>query len=196
MPYLYAGLMILIIFIFLNLFIKVSLYAVYNSSDGQVKVQISVFDLIHREQSFPAGGMQFVISKITAARNSRPSPIKLPLNQSLKIISVFFKHLYIQEFKWYTTIGTGDAMYTALSSGSMWAIKGIIISALTCLSTAKTVMVNVEPDFDDQRVYSDLSCIFKLRMAHIMLIVIHIICFKIRRYINGFTTAGKPQPSH
>ena len=196
MSYIYAGLLMLIFFIFLNLFIKVSLYAVYNSSDGQVKLQISVFDLIHREQSFPAGGMQFAMSKITAARNSRPSPTRLPITQSLKIISVFLKHLYIQEFKWYTTIGTGDAMYTALSSGSMWAIKGIIISGLTCLSTAQTVMVNVEPDFDDQRVYSDLSCIFKLRMAHIMLIVIHIICFKIRRYINGYTTAGNPQPSH
>lgn len=197
MPYLYAGLVMLSLIVFLNLFIKVTLYAIYNSSDGQIKVQITIFNLIHRERNFPAGGMQYIISRITAVRTSGSTlPSGIPISQSIKILSQFLKHLYIQEFKWYTTIGTGDAMYTALSSGSIWAIKGMIISALTCLSTAQTVMINVQPDFDGKRVYSDLSCIFKLRIAHIMLIAIRIICFKIRRYINGYTTAGNPQPSH
>ncbi len=197
MPYLYYGLIVLIFFIFLNSNIQVTFNAVYNSSDGQIKVQLMVFNRIHREQSYPLGGMQFIISQLSAPRTSKnKSQSRVPISQSIKMISILCKHLYIQEFKWHTIIGTGDAMYTALSFGSMWALKGTLISLFTCLSTAKTVIVDIQPDFDNNRIYSDFHCIFKLRIVHIMLIAIHITWFKIRRYLNGYTAAGKPQPSH
>ncbi len=197
MPYLYSGLLVLIFSIFLNINIQVAFHTVYNSSDGQVKVLLTVFNRIHREQSYPVGGMQFIMSWLSNARNSeKKSAAKVPISQSIKMISIFLKHLYIQEFKWHTIIGTGDAMYTALSIGSLWALKGTLIGYLTGLSTSKTIMVNIQPDFDGNRIYSDLTCIFKLRIVHIMLIAIHIIWFKIRRYLNGYTAAGKPQPSH
>ncbi len=197
MLYLVFGLMMLIFLVFLNAGIKFTVYLVYSSGDGQIKVQLTMLNRIHREQSFPIGGMQFVMSKIASARTSSSiSPIRMPLMQSIKIITIFLKHIYIQEFRWHTIIGTGDAMYTALSIGSLWALKGMLISDLTFRSTSKTVIVNVQPDFDNKRIYSDLNCIFRIRIVHIMLIAIHIICFKIRRYINGYTTAGKPQPSH
>ncbi len=196
MPYIYAGLIVLI-FVILNINVQANFHALYDSRDGQLRVQLTVMGRFQSQQTYTAGGMQFIMSRLFAPQTpQQSSSIRMPIGQSMKIISIFLKHLLVRELSWYTVIGTGDAMYTALSTGSMWAVKGILLSYFTSLSTAKKIRVNIQPDFDSQRIYSDLTCIFKLRLVHIMLIAIYIIGFKIRRYINGYRASGKPQPSH
>lgn len=80
------------------------------------------------------------------------------------------KHVYIEQFKWESNFGTGDAMNTGILTGVIWGIKGIslgIISNFMILHTKPTI--SVTPIYDKQVFKSRLECIIKVRLGHVIL---------------------------
>ncbi|MDD3023930.1 MAG: DUF2953 domain-containing protein [Syntrophomonadaceae bacterium] len=89
-----------------------------------------------------------------------------------RIKARLLKYILIDELNWKTVIGMEDAMYTALSTGSIWACKGTLISYLKNKQRLKQFEINVEPDFSAQVLLSELDCIIKLRIGHIIHIAV------------------------
>jgi hypothetical protein len=108
------------------------------------------------------------------------------------------RYTVIDKLEWISTVGSRDALYTALSTGLCWTLKGIAISALSSQCRLKNISLDVKPDFVNPAFFSRFSCILKMRMVHIISIVIYAIVIKVRWCINGFAarTARTAEPSH
>lgn len=105
------------------------------------------------------------------------------------------RHLVIETLEWRTNVGMEDAMLTALVSGSLWAVKGTVISRLSSYSPIEKINLLVEPDFSNRWLRSQINCIARMRMVHIILVGPYILAKAIRGYVNGITT-GKWKSSH
>ncbi|MGR6836548.1 DUF2953 domain-containing protein [Syntrophomonas erecta] len=105
------------------------------------------------------------------------------------------RHLVIETLEWRTNVGMANAMETALVSGSLWAVKGTAISWLSSYSPIEKIKLLVEPDFSNRRLSSQINCIARMRMVHIILVGPYILAKAIRGYLNGITT-GKWKSSH
>lgn len=114
---------------------------------------------------------------------------KLPLkNLSLtswtkeqRIKAKLFRYMLIDELVWNTVIGLEDAMYTAISVGGIWACKGSLISWLKNQKRLKNFKINVTPDFSSKILLSELECIIKLRIGHIIYIAILLLGLSLQR---------------
>lgn len=195
MIYIFIGLILLLLLFSSIIFIELKVHLLYDQDEGQIKINWQTLKIIKGQHFLAVRGLcqQFL------ARAPGPSSSQTGHLQSIGTLQRYrklAKYAHLSEIKWDTVIGTGDAMYTALIIGSMWPFKGMLIAGITSRGVCEKVSINIQPDFEVKRIYSELDCIFKLRLVHIILIGIHIICLKIRRYINGYTAAGKPQPSH
>jgi len=101
----------------------------------------------------------------------------------------------VDKLEWISTVGSKDALYTALSTGLCWTLKGIAIGALSSQCSLRSIVLEVKPDFVNPAFFSSFTCILKMRMVHIIIIVIYAIVIKVRWCINGFT-ARIAEPSH
>lgn len=81
----------------------------------------------------------------------------------------------ILEWKWNTSIGTGDAMWTAMSTGMVWSVKTSILGFFSQL-----VKLKAEPNMSVQPVYqhnvftTEWSCKAKLSYGHAILAAIQL----------------------
>jgi len=197
MFFLYLWVIVVILLISISFYIKIWINVVYNSDDGQLRIHLRIFKRIKRDYSYSLSGERFLSSILSADQPSdQKTPALLPAGGYIKMFLMILKHLLVEEFNWDTIIGTGDAMYTALGTGSMWALQGTIIGYLSSLSTIKDLHINIQPDFRGSTIRSEFNCILKIRIVHIIITAIYIFWLIIRRYLNGCITAGKPQPSH
>lgn len=118
---------------------------------------------------------RFVLDFIYAFVYGLPPEKKyMPLGQRslgylMALISSITRH--VEEFRWRTRVGVGDAAVTAIITGSLWTIKTTTLALLQGLSPCLPSNVHLEvlPDFEQRRVKVDLSCIFRLNIGHIMI---------------------------
>ncbi|SHG98007.1 Protein of unknown function [Thermosyntropha lipolytica DSM 11003] len=90
----------------------------------------------------------------------------------------YFKNLYrpllsfisIEKLDWETMWGTDDAAHTAWAVGGWWIIKGILLGFLRSQMRIKKIYISIKPDFVHESKKSELFCIVRLTMVHIMLI--------------------------
>lgn len=81
----------------------------------------------------------------------------------------------LTEWKWYTYIGTGDAMWTAMASGMIWTIKTTIYGMLSKLVQIKeSPVVKVEPVYQVAFFATEWSCIAKIKFGHAILAGLYI----------------------
>lgn len=192
MIYIISGIILLLLLLLLSILIEFKIQVIYDQ--GELRIKWQGLGVIQGRHTIAAKGIQAIFARPPGKNSSQFGSAQS--FHSLKSVYKLRKYININELRWYTVIGTGDAMYTALAVGSMWSLKAMLIAAISQGSPSEKLFINIQPDFEKQRIYSELNCIFKLRMVHIMLIAVHIIWLKIRRYRNGYTAAGKPQPSH
>jgi hypothetical protein len=102
----------------------------------------------------------------------------------------------IERIIWKSRVGGKDAMWAALHTGAMWAVKGIIITCLANISCLKKVRLAVEPDYLSGGFDSQIDCILKMRIVHIITITFYLIVWKVRWWINGFAANTRQQPSY
>lgn len=193
----YAGLMLVILIVVLCALVEIKLQVVYRQHEDHIKIKLNSGGVISLEYRYPAQGRDFNLTRLLTreilSRDYSFSPSTL---QSVKDCRSLLKQIRISELQWHTIIGTGDAMYTGLSIGCIWTLKGTLITLLGRAGQTARIRVEVQPDFEGQHISSELTCIFKLRIAHIILIVIRMTAYKIGRYLDGYTATGKPRSSH
>ncbi|MCU6710058.1 DUF2953 domain-containing protein [Paenibacillus sp. J5C_2022] len=74
------------------------------------------------------------------------------------------------EWRWSTSVGTGDAMWTAMATGLVWSVKSSIIGLLSQLVQLKAQPVmSVNPDFARPAFSTEWSCIAKIPFGYAIL---------------------------
>jgi len=151
--------------------------------------------LVHDRQIDASGSAQALIDLL------KGFPIRTIFELSRSDIAmcrVALRYTVVDKLEWISTVGSRDALYTALSTGLCWTIKGIAIGALSSQCSLRNIVLEVNPDFVTPAFFSSFTCILKMRMVHIIIIVIDAIVIKVRWCINGFAarTARTAEPSH
>lgn len=76
----------------------------------------------------------------------------------------------ITEWKWSTAVGTGDAMWTAMATGSLWSVKTSIIGVISQMVHVKAQpMMEVSPNFQKAAFATEWSCIAQIRFGYAIL---------------------------
>lgn len=186
------------------LYIKVRVNVEFSANPGNSKFVIEVDSIFKRlKNNYPLHDTEFISNSIVRVwekrqdKNEDPSPDekkKLPSGY-YSLILFAAKRIVVEKLDWQSCIGTNDAMYTALGTGGIWAIKGILTGLLSSKTRLQDINLQVEPDFDNARLNSRIYCILKMRIVHIILIALHFVVLIVRGYINGFR-AGKTDPSN
>ena len=203
--YITAG-AVLLLFLLSLLYIKVNIKVEFFTSPGNTMLTVKVSSVFKELQKrYPLRDFNTVLNHLTDAwkkrqenkKNKEATPEKSSPDTSIYYGLVNFgaKYLVIERLDWSSGIGLNNAMYTAISSGGLWAIKGMLVGFLSSKSRLQDINLQVEPDFNGEKVVSHLNCILKMQIVHIILIAFYFLVLTVRGYFNGFT-ARKAEPSH
>ncbi len=91
---------------------------------------------------------------------------------------LLLKMLVIQRLEWKSVAGMGDAMSTALLNGGLWAFKGWVVGWISRQARLQQLDLNVKPDFSGKSFESRLYCIFKIRLVHIIFMIVYLLALK------------------
>jgi len=185
----------------------------------QVKIH-SLFYKMNRCYNYTDPNLRLLESILIAAIERRPTERQTPtvsadkieaFMQSLKgfplrnigrltvenrdILAIVLRYIIVDELEWISTVGSRDALHTALCTGLCWAFKGSIIGVLSSQCKLGKIMLDVRPDFSTPHFLSNFRCILKMRTVHIIFIEAYASAIKVRWCINGFT-ARTTQSSH
>ncbi|MBH5318005.1 DUF2953 domain-containing protein [Paenibacillus sp. GSMTC-2017] len=76
----------------------------------------------------------------------------------------------ITEWRWNTTVGTGDAMWTAMATGTLWSVKTSIIGLISQMVHVKgQPTMEVNPNFQQSTFATEWSCIAQIRFGYAIL---------------------------
>ncbi|MDQ0111585.1 DUF2953 domain-containing protein [Paenibacillus harenae] len=74
------------------------------------------------------------------------------------------------EWKWNTSVGTGDAMWTAMTTGFVWSVKTGVIGILSQMVKLKAEpQMAVSPNYEQPYFSTEWSCSAKIRFGHAVL---------------------------
>ncbi|WP_141501014.1 DUF2953 domain-containing protein [Paenibacillus luteus] len=78
--------------------------------------------------------------------------------------------VHLLEWNWTTFVGTGDAMWTAMTTGAVWSVKTSIIGLLSQMLKLKTEpKMNVQPIYQGAAFRTEWSCIAQIRFGYAIL---------------------------
>ncbi|HKM42516.1 MAG TPA: DUF2953 domain-containing protein [Limnochordia bacterium] len=76
----------------------------------------------------------------------------------------------IELFHLEVRIGTGDAFWTSLGAGGLWAIVGSLLAGLGSGNRLKAEPeIRIQPDYDQTSIRVHLHCIFQFRVGQIII---------------------------
>ena len=94
------------------------------------------------------------------------------------IVKKFLQKVTIKNFEWQTLMGVGDAAYTGMMTGALWAIKGGIIGLLSHYMRLKEMpQLTVTPHFQAAVIHTKLTCMFQFRIGYAILAGLKLIRF-------------------
>jgi len=83
------------------------------------------------------------------------------------IVRKFMKKVTLKDFKWSSTIGTGDAALTGSTSGLLWGIKGNTLGIIANYMNLKNEpAIYVNPDFQQMVLKTNFSCMISFRLGY------------------------------
>lgn len=84
-----------------------------------------------------------------------------------KIIREFFKKITITKLHWESTIGVGDAAYTGIAVGALWAAKGSLIGIIThYFHVPEVPKISINPHFQKVITQTSFTCMIQFRVGH------------------------------
>ncbi|MCX7746620.1 MAG: DUF2953 domain-containing protein [Clostridia bacterium] len=99
------------------------------------------------------------------------------------------KRIIIQNLKIEIIFGAGDAYYTGISGGALWALGGTVLSYICNQFKLLDKSLNVVTDFNKKRLDIDFNCIFKIKFVHIIVIGFKLLInYLKRRFLHGVTS--------
>jgi hypothetical protein len=94
------------------------------------------------------------------------------------IVKNFLRKVSVKRVEWHTVIGVGDAAYTAVATGGIWAIKGSIIGIISHNMKLKEMpRMTVTPYFQYTVSQTRLRCMIQFRIGQAMLAGLKLIKF-------------------
>jgi len=84
------------------------------------------------------------------------------------LLKLFKKSLLLKDFKLYVKEGTGDAYYTAILSGFIWSLTGLIPKLVFTKYKVKNKKIEIETDFNEKVWKLNFDCIFSLKIVNII----------------------------
>ncbi|MBS3939096.1 MAG: DUF2953 domain-containing protein [Peptococcaceae bacterium] len=86
------------------------------------------------------------------------------------VINYTLERTLLRAFTWQTTIGSGDAAWTALLAGGIWCLKGTLLGMLQSRQkiAGKDMVLAVFPSFKERKFQTFLQCILSVRVVHII----------------------------
>lgn len=203
MFWLWLSLSILMILFILILFTKVTILVNYyhHNDNDDLKVEFRIwFGLIRYKKHIPLikiddDSPSIVVKDDKNTGESGANANQITPNKALNqlsntqellhhviglhvIIRKFLKKVTIKKWEWQTMIGVGDAAYTGMATGAVWAIKSGIIGILSNYLRFKTMpQLSVIPHFQAAVIQTQFSCIFQFRIGHAMLAGLKLIKF-------------------
>jgi len=200
--------------VLLLLFIKVNIVIEYNRKGKDDNLVLSLFAFLgllkyKYEASlidFKKKGISFnwISEKGRKEKDKKKIKSFLDIGDLLKsfgIIKEAFeryvqKRLLVKDFRLRIKIGTGDAFYTGIASGSAWALAGMIIAFICNNFKVEKKKTIIQPYFSEKIFEVDLFCIFNLRIVNIISIIIKVAVdylrgrFKLKKLIGGDLSGG------
>ena len=204
--YITAGIILFLLLLSL-LYIKINIRVEFFTSPGNTMLNLKVSSFSKDLQKKYSLQYDFnaILDYLTDAwkkrqedkQNKEAPRKKNSLDTSIyyRLVNFGAQYLVVERLDWCSGIGLNDAMYTAIGSGGLWAVKGMLVGFLSSKSRLQDINLQVEPDFNGEKVVSHLNCILKMRIVHIILIAFYFLVLIVRGYFNGFT-ARKAEPSH
>jgi hypothetical protein len=114
-----------------------------------------------------------------------------------RVLNYIFRYSVVEKLEWKSCLGLNEAMLTAVTSGGLWALKGMLAGFISSRMRLVDLKLEVEPDYNSDKLVSNINCIFKIRIAHIILIALLFVVLTGRRYLDGWTrTGGKIHSSY
>lgn len=135
------------------------------------------------------------LEKITQNNNFKAYLVRSGFHDYKKLAKTILHYTIVEKIDWNTDIGLQDAMYTGISTGILWAIKGILVSLINLNSRLEKLHLQVTPDFNKEILRTNLSCIIKIRIVHIIFVTVYLLFLIVRGYFNGYKP-GKAEPSY
>lgn len=91
----------------------------------------------------------------------------------IRSIPIFYRNvthllslIELTRFEWKTKGGTGDAVTTGISTGAVWAIKGIIIGFLReHMKKVDDLIIDVTPYYQKSFIQTDIRCMISIRLG-------------------------------
>lgn len=203
--YIIAGI-VLLLFLLSLLYIKAIIRVEFFISPGNTMLTVKV-SLFFKElqKKYPLQSdfntiLNYLLGSSKKSQDKKggeatPAKGNLSTSNHYRLLNFGLQYLVIEHLDWRSNIGLNDAMYTAISTGGLWAVKGTLVGFLSSKSRLQDINFQVEPDFNGEKVVSHLYGILKMRIVHIIFITFYYLVLIVRGYLNGFT-AGKAEPSH
>ncbi len=88
------------------------------------------------------------------------------------------------------TQGTGDAAQTGLICGLLWSVAGILVTWLSRYLKAFKKGIKISPCFDKSIFKVEASCIFHVRLVHIIVVLKKIYLMKYSMKLKAKKTTG------
>ncbi|MGM8365844.1 DUF2953 domain-containing protein [Virgibacillus sp. W0181] len=184
LPYFGIGIVLLLLFItFLFMRIYISCNIVYTVDEQFIIIRIHLSRLqvykkvilleedIEREQT-----KQSSISHLFHSFRNKSKKFIQYLKQLSNSATILFHYVHVHRVKWHTNIGTGEASTTAVSTGSLWSLKGII----TRMITGQSVLmcrpdIFVFPKYNQVTFQSTFDCMVSLNVGKAIVAIFRIL---------------------
>lgn len=83
----------------------------------------------------------------------------------------FLGKITLREFSWCTEVGTKEAAKTGILVGILWSVKATVYGYLHSMAgkVIKEPQISVCPDFQQEKAFCNMVCIFDIRCGHIII---------------------------
>lgn len=95
-------------------------------------------------------------------------------------------NIQLTEWKWYSYVGTGDAMTAAMTCGLLWSVKSMLFGTLSQFVKVKEKpVVKIEPVYQTAFFATEWSCIVKVKVWHAIVASVYLL-FSLASIKRGF----------
>lgn len=121
-----------------------------------------------------------IIEKIEKVRNTYDEYEEL----ARKVLKYLKCRVSMNKLDFHVLIGTGNASQTAILTGLVWTVTGIMFTAIYNFVNIKEKHIDIKSDFVGKKFKIDLYCIFKVKVAHIIVVGFMILTHLIRTKLS------------
>lgn len=90
----------------------------------------------------------------------------------------------LKEIKLDAVVGTGEAHYTAILSGVLWALSGSFMSIISNFMRIEDNKTSIRSDFNERKFLIDLYCIIQFKIVHIIVIGLKLLLFYLKEKLT------------